>query len=812
MRSRKSPIDKTRAYTIENMSGSADRSLTYRIQLASNRTKQWYKLQLEEEKRQHQDNIQRPILADPSEERPLYERMGSLAVYRDGVLYLNAPELGGVIAVDASSTPIPPTPESIWWVTNFDTSGISLSIVNNNFILNSTNEINNNYMVRLFTYGEPASYFYNRDGTLLKDLNASTRPANLNRFIDSLLTFTNKDGKNMNLLHFKGGYNGFFRLPTFNFTLSSITPRIATTSSRTYTALFYNVFNDTPATTPLQILDISDNILAQIQTDVSGTASTRCDSALIITDQNGNYITNASMRTRDLSDNLANNSIIIRSINTFSDESVILAGDFATQQIVFYNAADVSMGQLTIPVRKTSGVINRDIFMAAFNTSGVLRYYNYIRSTNISSSINELNSSIAIDSANNAYLAGTISNTSTPNLIQIFNKNTSSTTPSANIVYDTSGFRFGGDPTNNCNFQTNNVFITKYDYNGDFKWFAPIGNQLDASGDVSYQIRATNTGVVISMLYNSTMSTTPAGIRTMQIYDGQTIAQKNTPGNIFRRVDLSGTSLSNNIIIKYTFDGSGSWVKQVQGDVYLGGPITSPSITNIGTALPITIDSSSNIYTVSSYQGTASFPTVSIFDIINSAGNRNKISALTDVLPSSGSNPYIISFLDNGTLRWYAIMKARGAGGGTFPFNSLTTSTNELLVLCQQQSANDITIYNSSGSILSRSIDISNAGQPHLAVYKIQSDGTTPGTTIKYIISRPTQITSAFNVRVNNGITVDSSNNVYITAELDSTSPAIGQTLDLINQDGATVATITKRSAKRYEYFTVKIPASFTQE
>lgn len=76
------------------MSGNADRSLTYRIQLASNRTKQWYKLQLEEERRRQQDIVRRPILADPSEERPLYERMGSLAVYRDGVLYLEAPALG----------------------------------------------------------------------------------------------------------------------------------------------------------------------------------------------------------------------------------------------------------------------------------------------------------------------------------------------------------------------------------------------------------------------------------------------------------------------------------------------------------------------------------------------------------------------------------------------------------------------------------------------------------------------------------------------------------------------------------------------
>jgi hypothetical protein len=803
------------------MSGNADRSLTYRIQLASNRTKQWYKLQLEEEKRRHQDNVQRPILADPSEERPLYERMGSLAVYRDGVLYLNAPELGGVVAIDTSGTPVPPTPESIWWVANFDTSGVDLSILNNNIILNSTNEINNNYMVRLFTYAEPASYFYNRDGTLLKDLNASTRTANLARYVDSLLTFTSKDGKSMNLLHFKGGYTGFFNSRTFNFTLASITPRIATTSSHTYTALFYNAFSNTPATTPLQILDISDNIVAQIRTDVSGGSSARFDSALIITDQNGNYITNASMRTRDLSDNNGGNSIAVRGINTFSDGSVILAGDFATNQIVFYNAADVSMEQLTVPVRKTFGSgNNRDIFIASFTTSGVLRYYNYIRTESTAPNANEYDSSVAVDSADNAYIVGTInnpiSNTGPPlfqiiyNKLQFFAKNTSSLTPSSNVVYDTSGFAYGGNPSNNCNFSANNVFITKYNYNGDFQWFAPMGNANDLSGDVSYHVRTTSTGVVLSMIYNSIM--TNPGERQMTIYNGHTIAQINTPGVVFRRLDLSGTPLSNNIIIKYNPDGTGAWVKQIQGNLYTAGPTSGSSITSIGSALPLVVDNSNNIYNVSSYEGSGSYPTVSIWDIVNTTGTRTKISATSDFEPVGNSNPYIVSFTDSGTLRWYAGLLPIGSGGGTFCFNTRTTSANELLILCIQETTMVLKIYNSSFQFLEQTISITNETNPHLVVYKIQSDGTEPGTTVKYIISNPAQITSDFNVRVNNGISVDASDNVYITGELNSVFPAIGQTLDLINQDGATVATITKRSANKYEYFTVKIPASFTQE
>ena len=784
------------------MSGNANRSLTDRIRMASNRTNYWYKLQLEEQRRVHPDNVERPILADPSEERVLYERMGSLAIYRDGVLYLAAPALP-IVDTSGEIPPIPPTPESIWWVTNFDTSGSVFSINNNNIILNSTNEINNNYMTRLFSYGEPASYFYNRDGTLLKDLNASTRPVNTLRYVDSLLTFTSKDGKSMNLLHFRGGYTGFFNSRTFNFTVASITPRIATTSSRTYSALFYNAFTD-PAvvTTPLQILDISDNIVAQINTDVSGSSSARFDSALIITDQNGNYITNASMRTTDLSDNNAGNSIAVRGINTFSDGSVIVAGDFATHQIVFYNAADVSMGQLTIPVRKTSGANNnRDIFMAAFDTNGTLRYYNYIRSTNINPGQNEFDSSIAIDSSNNAYIVGTFINAGT-DLMQFFEKNTS-LTPLTDVVYDTSGFQFAGNPANNCNFSTNMVFVSKYDYSGNFQWFAPIGtNNTDLSGDVSYLTRTTSTGVVLSMLYASTTGSLSS---TLNIYNGKTVAQRNTPGVLFRNVPLLSTSLYNNLIIKYDFNGNGLWVKQIRGDIHYGGPTSAPSPTNIGHPIPLVSDSSNNIYSVSSVQGSGSYPVVQLWNI----GPSGNMQMGGTVGPSSGSNPYIVSLSDSGNLNWYGLLNINGPIG-TYCFNTCTTSQNELVLLCNTFANSTLTIYNPEGSpIKTQDISGLTSTVPYLLIYKLASNGTTPGTTVQYIIS---QSTSAMNIRINNGISIDSSNNLYVTAELNSTSPAIGQTLDLLNQDNDVVATITKRSANQYEYFTVKIPASFTQE
>ena len=774
------------------MSGNANRSLTDRIRMASNRTNYWYKLQLEEEKRRHPDNVERPILADPSEERVLYERMGSLAIYRDGVLYLAPPTLS---IVDTSGAPIPPTPESIWWVTNFTTPTDGFNINGSNITINSTNETNNLYTIRLFTYLNKATYLYNRDGTLLKDLSASTFGTTL----ESLLTFTTNDGNTMKLLHFRGARNGIYNMQTPNFTRSSMTPRIALSANRIYSVLFYNRQNTDISSSTLQILDISDNVLDQITSNVLGSAaSTRFDTALIITDQNGNYITNASMRTTDLSDNNAGNSIAVRGINTFSDGSVIVAGDFSTQQIVFYNAADVSMGQLTIPVRKTNGQNNnRDIFMAAFRTDGTLRYYNYIRSTNINPGQNEFDSSIAIDSANNAYIVGTFINAGTDRM-QFFAKNTS-LTPLTDVVYDTSGFQFAGNPANNCNFSTNMVFVSKYDYSGDFQWFAPIGtNNTDLSGDVSYLTRTTSTGVVLSMLYASTPGSASS---TLNIYNGKTVAQGNTPGVIFRFVPLLATTLYNNLIIKYDFNGNGVWVKQIRGDVFYG------SIGGIQTSIPLVVDGSNNIYNVCSIQGNAS-----LWDI-GSSGN----SQINNTLSlGGGSNPYIISLSDSGNLNWYATIIKGPTSPETYAYWSRVTTNNELLVLFKATGGFTLNIYNSTNVLISTQvINFSANGPNNLLLLKISSDGNS----VSYIKSVLTAPLDPNFVNINNGISLDSSNNVYITGELQINGtllnppiPAIGQTMDLVNQDGNTVATVTKRSANQYEYFTVKIPASFTQE
>ena len=780
------------------MSGNADRSLTYRIQLASNRTKQWYKLQLEEEKRRREDNVQRPLLADPSEELPLYERMGSLAVYRGGILYLNAPELGGVIAIDTSGTPVPPTPESIWWVTNFDSSGGSYNITSgNNIGIVSPNETNSNYTIRIFTYNNPQSYFYNRDGLLLKDLNASTTGG----IPESLLTFTSNDGKSMKLLHFKGAFNGVYNLNTVNFTNASITPRIALSSTRTYTALFYHTRNTIPATNKLQILDISDNLLAQVSNDVSGALTTRFDSALIITDQNGNYITNASMRTRDLSDNLANNSIAVRGINTFSDGSVIVAGDFSTQQIVFYNAADVSMGQLTIPVRKTNGAgNNRDIFMAAFRTDGTLRYYNYIRSTNFgTTTANEISSHVEVDAANNYYIIGTIANPSFPNLVQIFDVSKSSVTPSTNIVYDTSGTLPGGAPSNNLNTDVPIGFVAKYDFNGNFQWFAPTFMNLpDISGDASYLGKAVGNDLVISSFF---LRGTGAAI-PLFIINGQTSAQRGTPYIGFTNLQLINSSLINNFIVKYNgTNGQVQWVKHIRADFNL-------SVSANGSSLPLVVDSLNNIYSVCCvYSSTAE-----IWDVSGIPPVGTQLGATINT--GSGSTPIITSFSSAGALNWYAVLNRNSGAPGTYAYWSRATTNNELLVLFRSTTQSTLEIYNSAGvQISSTSIDFLANGPNRILLLKISSDGNTVSY-IKSIMPTTPIDFGGSNVSVNNGISIDSANNVYITGELQiqGPAPAIGQSFDFVNQDDAIVATMTKRSANQYEYFTVKIPASFTQE
>ena len=775
------------------MSRNADRSLTYRIQLSSNRTKQWYKLQLEEEKRQREDNVQRTILADQSEELPLYERMGGLTVYRDGVLYLQSPALGETMET-------PEVPQSIWWSVNFSTGTAGLQNISLNRAILSTNETNNDYIVRYFTFGSTNTKLYNRDGTLVKNMS----PSWISYLAQTIISFIRKDGTTIKTYNFRNLNNRMDYLNTINFTNASIMPRIATTSNRVYSVLPVGYLNTALVSPPpngpkLEILDDSNSVIANITTDVSGGNANRFDSALLIYSAAGDYITNVSMRTRDLSDNNAN-SIAIRGLNTFSDGSVILCGDFNTQQIVFFNAADVSMGQLTLPIRKTAGTNNnRDIFMAAFDTGGALRYYNYIRSTNQNVGQNEIDTAITIDTADNVYIIGSYINSFIPpagtSLMQFFAKNKSSTSLSSNILYDTSGYTFNGDLNNTCNFSTANLFITKYNYNGDFQWFTPMGtNTTDLSGDVSYDIKTTSNGIILSILYAGTPGS-PSG--TLLLYQGKTSAQRDTSGVVFRSVPLSNTSLYNNVIMKYNFDGTGSWVKSISGDIHFGNQTANVH------PIKIVVDSSNNIYNICSLQGSVQFPNARVLNI----GVGSSVTPLgATFFPSSGSNPFITSFDNSGNLLWNGIINTTGPGGSTYCYNALSTSTNSLILLCNSFSNTTFSIYNSSSSLISsQAITLTNTGSPYLLIYKVLSNGSS----LEYILS---DSTTALNIRVNNGISIDSNDNIYVTGELFSSAPSIGQTMNLRNQSGNIVATITKRDTTTYEYFTVKIPASFTQE
>ena len=780
-------------HTIGGMSGNADRSLTYQIQLASNRTNQLYKVRLEEEKRQYGNIVKRPILSDSSAALQLNQTIGSLNVYQNGTLYMEAPSL-----VEEPS--IIEVPQSIAWSANFATDLPYHFLTTNRTIL-STNETNSNYTIRYFTYGSRNTKLYNRDGVVVKDLSSSW----LSYIGESIISFTSNDGNTIKTYHFRNLNNRLDYLNTRNFTNSSITSRIALSKNRVYNVIPCAYLNTALALPPpngprMQILDDSDNVIANITADVSGGNTERFDSALLIYSVSGDYITNVSMRTRDLSDNNANN-IAIRGINTFSDGSVILCGDFNTQQIVFFNAADVSMGQLTLPVRKIPGTSNnRDIFMAAFDTSGALRYYNYIRSSSPFSGQNEFAGTLTVDTADNVYMVGTYFNQaggpSTQTLMQFFAKNKSSTVPSSNILYDTSGYNFLGIPNNSCNFSSPTLFVTKYNYNGDFQWFATMASHPnDISGDLPYQIKSTSNGVIVSMLYSGSIGGSSGNL---SIYQGKTSAQRGISGEIFCSAPLSNTTLFNNVIVKYNFNGTGAWAKSISGDIFFVSQLLSYHPVNL------IVDSSNNIYNICSLQGSPHFPNARLLNL-EPGGNFTPVGST--ISPSPGSNPYITSLDNAGNLRWNGIINTTGPGVGTYCFNAVTTTKNEIVLLCNVFSDTLLSIYNASGSLINTQvITLPTQGTAYLLVYKISTDGAT----IKYILS---QSTSTTRIRVNNGISIDSNDNIYITGELFNNSLVADQTMNLVNQSGNTVVTITRRgSVSQYEYFTVKIPASFIQE
>ena len=131
------------------------------------------------------------------------------------------------------------------------------------------------------------------------------------------------------------------------------------------------------------------------------------------------------------------------------------------------------------------------------------------------------------------------------------------------------------------------------------------------------------------------------------------------------------------------------------------------------------------------------------------------------------------------------------------------TSTGEFVALIQYYTQLTLNLYNSSGTLITRrTIPKSSASSlSAILILKINNAGTD----IQYIRS-----TGIYQFSCNNGLSIDSNNNVYAT--INDPTVLFGTNVNFGNESSTTIASVSRinSSGTLNELATIKIPASFT--
>jgi hypothetical protein len=391
--------------------------------------------------------------------------------------------------------------------------------------------------------------------------------------------FLKNDGSLANVYSYKNVYNNIITISSGGTFLSlNVSPsRIAKSLSRIYHGTIYSNNNSLINGSQMIIYDKNNGEVARINNDISGN---RSDTALIYYDENSNYLLNRSLRTSTSSDIGSDNNILIKHLNTFSDNSVIIGGEFNTNEIRIYNESNVQLGLIQSPIVKTT-IRPNDNFFVKFDSAGNLLHYNYLRISNptLNSFANCRISYINTDTSDNYYVVGSFA-PQTTGLFQIYDVNSTST-----VLYDTSGYQANlNTPSGNnlYNSSTNSAhnYIIKYNSSGQFQWFAPTYNNInDGHPDMPYYVGSVGSNILAVYYCGSSLG--PGQL--MRIYHGKTATQRDTSGVLYASVDLSNntqTPTTNQIIVNYDSSGQVQWVKSFEG--FYIAPILSNNISLLG--------------------------------------------------------------------------------------------------------------------------------------------------------------------------------------------------------------------------------------
>jgi len=324
------------------------------------------------------------------------------------------------------------------------------------------------------------------------------------------------------------------------------------------------------------------------------------------------------------------------SISADSSGNVYVIGQSFSNPLTFYTTLGTSSG------KQLSNSGNRDVFVAKYDTNGVVQW-----AAKVDGSSDDYGYGISADSSGNVYVIGNSDSTT----LNVYSQNT--TTPATQI----------------SNSGGNDVFIAKYDTNGNVDWAANVAGTSD---DYGRGIAVDSSGNVYVIGYSDS--------GTLNVY---------SEGSTTPATQLSTSSIEAVFIAKYDTNGVVQWAAKIAG-------------ANDDYGRGIAVDSSGNVYVIGhSFSNPLTF---------YNAGGTSSGKQLSNL----GNNDVFIAKYDtNGVVQW-----AGAVAGLTFDDgNSISADSSGNVYVIGSSQSTTLTFYTTLGTSSGKTLSNSGGYDVFIAKY-----------------------------------------------------------------------------------------------
>jgi hypothetical protein len=448
---------------------------------------------------------------------------------------------------------------------------------------------------------------------LFNDTSLNIYDVSAHKYIDGVesdLSLSNVDGTGQDVFIVKYDTNGNYCWATqMGGTSNDYGNSISTDSLGNVYVTGY--FNDAS----LKIYDASahkyiDGVTSDLSLSNIGLLGTGNDVFIVKYDTSGNYCWATQMG--------GNSSDAGTSISTDSLGNVYVTGYFYDTSLNIYDASAhkyIDGGASDLSLSKVTGGI-QDTFIVKYDTNGVYKWATQMGGTSW-----DIGTSISTDSLGNVYVTGYFNDTSLN-------------------IYDASAHKYNGGDSDlslsNIGGTGQDVFIVKYDTNGNYKWATQMGG---TSYDVGNDISTDSFGnVYITGIFSDA---------SLNIYDAS--AHKYAGGDSDLSLSIVGGIGSDVFIVKYDTSGNYCWATQMGG-------IANDNGTDIST------DSLGNVYVTGSFEDTC-------LNIYDASAHKYAGVATSDLslsnIGGTGFDTYIVKYDTSGNYCWATQMGGTATDAGT---------------------------------------------------------------------------------------------------------------------------------------------------